>query len=177
MNKEIALSELEAVRTQLLGMVNGRIDSLIAKIKNGEAVDNNTLSAAVIVYPLSIEPSLFKGTKPTAVHFGDEKIPVKTWRKAYTLILQRCADIPEKHTALMGLRNKISGRTRIILSDKAAGMSRPVEIAAGMFVESFFDTEWLVRILTRELLGVVRYDYSGISVSVVKSKRGGGRYL
>ena len=177
MNKKIALSELEAVRAQLLGMVNDRIDSLIAKIKNGEAIDNNTLSAAEIVYPLSIEPALFKGTKPTAVHFGGEKIPVKTWRKAYTLILRRCAGISEKRETLMGLRNKISGRTRIILSDKPNGMNRPVEIADDVFVESFFDTEWLVRIMTKEILDVVRYDYSGISVSVVKSKRGGGRYL
>jgi hypothetical protein len=177
MNKEIALSELEAVRTQLPGMVNGRIDSLIAKIKNGEAVDNNTLSAAEIVYPLSIDPAFFKGTKPTAVYFGNEKVPVKTWRKAYTLILQRCVGIPEKREALMGLRNKINGRTRTILSDKPNGMNRPVEIADEVFIESFFDTEWLVRILTREILEVVRYDYSGISVSVVKSKRGGSRYL
>ena len=177
MNKKIALSELEAVRAQLLGMVNDRIDSLIAKIKNGEAIDNNTLSAAEIVYPLSIEPALFKGTKPTAVHFGGEKIPVKTWRKAYTLILRRCAGISEKRETLMGLRNKISGRTRIILSDKPDGMSRPIEIADDVFVESFFDTEWLGRIMTKEILDVVRYDYSGISVSVVKSKRGGGRYL
>jgi len=177
MNKEIALSEIEAVRAQLLGMVNDRIDSLIAKIKNGEAIDNNTLSAVEIVYPLSIEPALFKGTKPTAVHFDDEKIPVKTWRKAYTLILQQCTDIPEKREALMSLRNKISGRTRIILSDKADGMSRPIEIADDVFVESFFDTEWLVRILTREILDVVRYDYSSISISVVKRKRGDSQYL
>jgi len=56
-------------------------------------------------------------------------------------------------------------------------MNCPVEIANGVFVESFFDTEWLVRILTTEILDAVCYDYSGISVSVVKSKRGGSRYL
>ena len=178
MNREIVLSELEKVRDQLLFKVNAQIDALIERVKNGESLDDEGDSSVVeTVYPLSISPEFFKGTKPTAVYFGEEKVPVKTWRKAYTIILQRCAGIPENRDALMSLRNKISGRTRVILSDKPDGMDCPIEIADGIFVEGYFDTEWLVKTLTIELLDVVRYDYSDISVSVVKSKRGGSRYL
>jgi len=64
---------------------------------------------------LSISPALFKSTKPTAVYFGDEKVAVKTWRKTYILILQRCAVIPENLALLMSLRNKINGRNRKFL--------------------------------------------------------------
>ena len=177
MNKDIALSALEEVRAQLLDMVNGKIDALIARIENGEPIDEDSSLVAEVVYPLNIDPAFFKGTKPTAVYFGDERVAVKTWRKAYTLILQRCAGIPEKYEALMSLRNKINGRTRVILSDKPDGMNCPIEIADGVFVEGFFDTEWLVRIMTTGIFDVVHYDYSGISVSVVKRKNGGSRYL
>ena len=116
-------------------------------------------------------PALFKGTKPTAVFYGEEKVPVKTWFNVYSLILRRCAEDQEKRDALLYLCNKISGRKRVILSDTPDGMNRPVEVTDGVFAEGFFDTEWLVRILTTELLDNVRYDYSGISVSVMESKK------
>ena len=177
MNKDIALYALEEVRAQLLDIVNGRIDALIIKVKNGEPLNNNGSADIETVYPLSISPAFFKGTKPTAIYFGDEKVAVKTWRKAYTLVLQRCAGIPEMREALMGLRNKISGRKRTVLSDMPDGMDFPIEIADGIFAEADFDTEWLIKTLTNVIFDFVRYDYSDISVSVVKNKRGGSRYL
>ena len=177
MDRDIILSELETLRTKLLDMINNKVDVLTAAVKNGEPIDDGDSSAAERLCPLSIRPDFFKGTKPTALHFGDEIIPVKTWRRAYALILERCAGIPEKCEALMSLRNKISGKKRVILSDKSDGMDVPIKIAEDIFVEGYFDTEWLVRILTTELLDAVSYDYSDISVSVVKSKRGGNRYL
>ena len=171
MNKYIVLSELEKVRGQLLDKVNSRIDALIIRIENGEPINVGSLSAGETVYPLSISPSLFKGTKPAAVYFGDEKIPVNTWRKAYTLILQRCADVSEKRDMLASLCNKIGGRKRTFLSDSPDGMDCPIKIADGIFVEGDFDTEWLMRILTNEILDTVRYDYSNISVSVLSGKK------
>jgi hypothetical protein len=89
----------------------------------------------------------------------------------YALILRRCAEDQDKRDALKYLCNKISGRKRLILSDKPDGMNRPVEVEDGVFAEGFFDTEWLIRILTTELLDTVRYDYSGISVSVTAAKK------
>ena len=84
--------------------------------------------------------------------YGEEKVSVKTWFNVYSLILQRCAEDQEKRNAFVYLCNKIAGRKRVILSDKPDGMNRPVEVADGVFAEGFFDTEWLVRILTTELL-------------------------
>ena len=170
MDRDIVLAELEIARGKMLDMVNSRFDGLISRIESGEPLDDDS-SADEMVYPLSITPALFKGTKPIAVFYGEEMVSVKTWFDVYTLILRRCAEDQEKRDALIYLCNKIMGRKRVILSDKPDGMNRPVEVTDGVFAEGFFDTEWLVRILTTQLLDNVRYDYSGISVSVTASKK------
>ena len=172
MNRDDVLLELENTRELIVGRITARIDALIYRVKSGEPLDDEGDGSVIeALYPLSITPGMFKGTKPTAVFFGDEKVEVKKWRETYSLILRRCAEIPEKRDALLYLRNKISGRKRTVLSDKPDGMDCPIEIADGIFVESFFDTEWLIKTLTVELLDVVRYDYSDISVSVVPNKK------
>ena len=176
MNRDEVLLELENTRELLVSGITARIDALIDKVKSGEPLDDRDDGSVIeVIYPLSITPGMFKGTKPTAVFFGDEKVEVKKWRETYSLILRRCAEIPEKRDALLYLRNKILGRKRTILSDKPDGMDIPIEIADGIFVEGYFDTEWLIKTLTVEILDVVRYDYSDISVSVVNGKRGGAR--
>ena len=78
MNKDIVLAELEITRGKMLDMVNNRFDGLITRIENGEPLDDDSPDAEM-VYPLSITPALFKGTKPSALFFGDEMISVKTW--------------------------------------------------------------------------------------------------
>ena len=170
MNRDIVLAELENVREKMLDVVNNRIDDLINRIESGEPFDGDD-TPVEMVFPLSANPSYFKGTKPTAVFFGEGKTAVKTWFNVYTLILRRCAEDQDKRDAFRYLCNKICGRKRIILSDKPDGMNRPAEVTEGVYAEGFFDTEWLIRILTTQLLDNVRYDYSDISVSVVPNKR------
>jgi len=188
-SREVILSELEASRIYLLSHINTKFDVLKAKVENGEPVEGE-LSVLEIIYPLGVNSALFKGTKPTAIYFGsvvspvtianllpaatptyDEVITVKSWRAVYTLILQRCAAISQNYNTLLSLRNKISGRGRVFLSGKPDGMSVPVKIAEELFAEAYFDTEWLIRVLTNDILDVVGYDYSGISVSAVPNKR------
>jgi len=122
--KDDALRELKKVREHLLNVVNTTVDALIARLENGDE-DIETGFPSETVYPLSIMPSLFKGTKPNAVIFGKERIAVKTWREAYSLILRWGDD--EKHDALMELRNKIAGRSRTFLSDKPDGMDYAIK--------------------------------------------------
>ena len=172
MDKEAALLKLEETRVQLLALVNNSIDSLADRLNSGEPLTEDGSFATETTYPLSANPALFKGTKPTAIFFGEEKIEVKTWRKAYTIILQRCAAIPKHRDRLMYLRNKITGRSRTFLSDTPDGMDAPIEIAEGIYAESYLDTEWLIRLLTTEILHHAHYDYSDISVSVTTSKTG-----
>jgi len=51
---------------------------LIDRIKNGETLTDDEDSVIETVYPLGINPAILKGTKPTAVYFGKEKVDVKT---------------------------------------------------------------------------------------------------
>jgi len=169
MDKATALAELEKARNNMLLYINTKFDALVARVEGGEAVEGNP-SDIDMLYPLCINPATFKGTKPTAVYFGGEMIGVKTWRAVYTLILQRCATIPEKHNRLMSLRNRISGRNRTFLSDKPIGMNAPVKIAEELFAEAYLDTEWLIKVLTTEILYHAHYDYSHISISVTTAK-------
>ncbi|MDR2088524.1 MAG: hypothetical protein LBP73_04120 [Clostridiales Family XIII bacterium] len=170
MNRDAILLELEETRELLLVKINARVDALIEGVKSGEPLDESS-PAVETVWPLGIKPGLFKGTRPVAVHFGDERVEVKKWRAVYALILRRCAEEPEMREALMSLRNKISGRTRTILSDKPDGMDCPIEIAEGIFVEGYFDTEWLIKTLTVEILGAIGYDCGDISIAVVPGKK------
>lgn len=70
----------------------------------------------------------------------------------------------------MGLRNRIGSRKRVILSDVPGGMNKPVMIAGELYAESYFDTEWLMRMLV-QILDAARYDYSGIAIAVGAERR------
>jgi len=170
MDKATALLALENARNNMHLYINTKFDALVARVEGDEAVEGNP-SDIDMLYPLCINPATFKGTKPTAVYFGDEMVDVKTWRAVYTIVLQRCAAIPETHGKLMSLRNRISGRNRTFLSDKPIGMNAPVKIAEELFAEAYLDTEWLMRVMTDDILDAVGYDYIGISVAVLPNKR------
>jgi len=169
-SKEYIMSELENVRGQLLGLVNTKIDTLIARIESGETIDENDAPCEV-VYPLYIEPYHFKGAKPAAVLFGAERVEVKTWRDVCKEIMSRCIADNDKFADLLYLRNKIHGRKRTLLADTPDDMTRPLKLAEELYFESHFDTEWLIGILTREILDTIRFDYSDISIAL-KSNRG-----
>ena len=160
--KDTALLAIEECRAVLLEIVNGKMDALRQRILDGEGAQ----PCAGSVYPLDIPPALFKGTKPAAVFFGEERVAADTWKKVYTEILAHCAADPENLAALMVLRNRVAGRTRTILSDTHDGMARPVMLAKGLYAEAFFDTEWLIRVLTGHILDAIHYDYSGVFIEV-----------
>jgi len=167
-SRDDALLELKRIRENLLMVVNTTIDSLITRLENGEDIEIG--APAEITYPLSVTPSLFKGMKPTSVLFGEERVAVKTWRQVCSEIMQRCIADPDRHADLLYLRNKIAGKVRVILSDKPDGMNRPLKLADDLYFETFYDTEWLIKILTKDLLDNARFDYSDISVTVMPGR-------
>jgi hypothetical protein len=70
----------------------------------------------------------------------------------------------------MSLRGKVSGRERTFLSGKPDGMDVPIKVAEGLYAEGYFDTEWLVKVLTKHILLPACYDYSGIRIAVIPNK-------
>ena len=66
----------------------------------------------------------------------------------------------------MDLRGKVSGRNRVLLGKSAENMRSPVKIDDELYVETHYDTETLLRILTTRILDPVQYDYSRITITV-----------
>ena len=155
------LHEIEKHRAVLHAIVDSKMDALIGRLNGGTAGEDTLGEYEVTLYS---NPAMLKGKKPTAVIFGGERVEVKKWREVYTEILRRC-DM-EKHSDLMYLRNRVAGRERMVISDKPEGMNVPVMLSEDLFVEAFFDTEWLIRTLVQRILDVVRFDYSGITIAV-----------
>lgn len=95
---------------------------------------------------------------------------VGTWKMVLQEILQRCNADPEKHVELMNLRGKISGRERVFLAKEPESMRSPIKLSENLYVETHYDTETLIRIMTTRILDAVGYDYSGISVAIRNSR-------
>jgi len=161
--------EIQAARKQ----IDTILEQLARKVASAEPVQTPSRRVAPEVehyesiYPLALDGAVFKGTKPTALLFSDtERIEVYTWKMVFCELLKRLNKDPEKHVELMNLRGKIAGRDRLLLSRDTTGMRSPHKVANNLYVETHYDTETLLRILTTRILDAVNYDYSGIFVAV-----------
>ena len=64
------------------------------------------------------------------------------------------------------LCDKVSGRDRVLLSESPDGMNSPICFADGMYLESKFDIETLLHVITKRIFDPIGYDYSGIRLKV-----------
>lgn len=122
------------------------------------------------IYPLCMESGFFKGKAVVAVIFPDGvRVETPTWKKLAEVVLKRCNDDAGKHSALMELRNRIQGRSRKLLGSGNAGMRSPIKIDRGLYMETHYDTESLLRIMKTRILDAVGYDYRNIQVAIRNS--------
>lgn len=151
------LVEIEDLRRRLHELVDRNLDSLVQRIAHGQT-DYDPIGL-----PLDAPPSVFKGKKSIAVVFPDgTEVAAPTWKKAVAAIMRDCNADPRMHESLMYLRGKVSGKLRTILDKTPERMDAPLKIDEGLFLESKFDTEALLTVLTKRVLDVVGYDYHGI---------------
>ena len=159
------IQELENIRSEVL-MTDTHLKELIRRLENNSGIiEARTSENFETVYSININPVIFKGKKPTAVIFGDERMDARNWKTVVELIMKRCNKDTEKHVSLMNLRDKIFGRDRVLLSKENDGMHSPLKIDENLYVETHYDAESLMRILLARILDAVDYDYSNISVS------------
>jgi len=119
------------------------------------------------VYSLTTSPGFFKGKRPIAVIFPNGKrVATPTWKRLVETIIKRCNEDEAKHNGLMRLRNQIQGRDRTLLGSSVEGMRSPVLIDKGLYMETHYDTESLLRITTDRILDAVGYDYKNIKVAI-----------
>lgn len=167
-------TELESLHAQVIREIDAmfmqtlnRVDAYMAAGQRpAGARGSNAAEVFDIVYPLSIGPGLFKGKKPTGVMLnGRDRIAVGTWKKVCEEILFDCNRDRQRHYRLLGLRGRILGKTREILSDNPRGMRSALYIDRNLYFESHYDTETLLKNLFR-VLDAAKYDYAQITVAV-----------
>ena len=160
-SKEI-VEYAEKIREELHELIDRQIDSFLLRMETGERLD-----PPETVLPLSAMAAYFKGKKPVAILYPDGmEAPVSTWKKAAAQLLRQCAEDGQMRGRLEMIRGKVFGRNRLLFSDSGRGMDVPLEVYPNMFLESKFDTETLLKVITKRIFDPIGYDYSGIRLKV-----------
>jgi hypothetical protein len=160
------IQEIQDVRRRVLE-IESVLSELVRRLESDdEPIERTSAHNYETIYPLTVNPAIFKGSKPTAIVFGDERVDVYKWKTVAEELMKHCNADAEKHVALMNLRGRIAGRERVFLAKEKSGMRSPIKIDENLYIETNYDTETLLRILMTRIFDVVNYDYSGISVSI-----------
>lgn len=162
MEEKKVIELLEESRTRLHRLIDERYDELLECLTSGKSISTKPREL-----PLNVYPSQFKGEKPARLTLPDgQTIPTPTWKSVALAVLKACNNEPEMHQRLMNIRGSVAGRTRFILSDTPTDMNVPLEIDEGLYFEGKFDSEYMMKMLTKRILDRIGYDYSGITVTL-----------
>lgn len=165
MNDKIDLEYIESVRKQLHDTVDRNIDYFIARLENSEDAEIYSEKRTLDMY------SYLKGKKPLAVKLPNGEVQtVKTWKNVAEAVLKDCNSNSDCHERLLELCDKVAGRNRMILASTPIEMVRPLEIDNGIYFESYFDTEYLLKMMCERVLKYTNYDYSKIRVNIYDPK-------
>lgn len=155
------VDEPQATRLALIDKINLEFDCLLQSLDGDASVQTEH------ILPLSTAPVAFRGTKPIAVLFDNERVAVSSWKGVFSAVLTRCNQSPPHHAALMGLRDRAAGKSRVFLSQSIGHMNRPVRIDSEMYAETHYGSETLIHILCQRILAPIHFDYSGIRIVIV----------
>lgn len=162
------IQELKELLTNM-EVMEQTLRRMIAEQERREAVAQGTRlpEAFEDLYPLSTTPGFFKSKRPVGVIFANgNRVETPTWKKVVKVLMADCNKERDRHDALMVLRNRVQGRDRTLLSSSMRNMRSPIMIDDGLYLETHYDTESLLRITTERILKAVGYDYSGIKVAI-----------
>lgn len=163
MTTEEKIAMFEESRERMHHAIDEKYDAMIACIRTGQSFSGYDSRH----YELGEPPFLFKGKKPVAIVYPNgEKVYTNTWRKVAEELLHDCNSDPQRHEALLQLRNKIAGRNRWILQDQPDGMNVPIKIDEGIYFEGKFDTEYLLKMMTEKVFQPIGYSYEFIEIEI-----------
>ena len=166
-----AIQELQKLREELIREIDEKFDWIIQELKS-ESVpslqkENQKLRNYEIIYPLNVGAGIFKGKRPIGILFADgHRTENPTWKSVAEELLKDCCKSPSQRQALMNLRGKVLGRNRVLLGSETGKMRSPVKIDEALYIETHYDAETLLRVLTTRILDMVGYDYSGIRIAI-----------
>lgn len=147
-----------------------KLNLLIAELEHTDALGRGQQAPDFEeVYSLSMGPAFFKGKRPASIIFPDgRRLATPTWKKFVAAMMEDCNRDPDRHHTLMVMRNWVQGRDRTLLGKSAERMRSPIMIDDGLYLETHYDTESLLRITTERILKAVGYNYSNIQVTIRK---------
>ena len=165
----MSIRQIEESRKRMHEQIDAQYDELVSKALTEGWTEN--LPKGERMMSLAADPARFKGLKPTMLRFPDGRTTsVGKWRLAVLEVMWDCNKDPAMHDKLMQLRGMVNGRFRGILTESPEGMSVPLMIDEGLYLEGKLDTEFLLKIVTNNILDVVGYDYGRIGVAVYDPK-------
>ena len=167
----IQVQELQKLREELIREIDEKFDWIIDEVKKESVPSRQKESRKPrnyeIIYSLSVGAGIFKGKRPTGVIFADgRRTENPTWKSVAEELLKDCCKDSDQRQALMDLRGKVLGRNRVLLGSETGKMRSPVKIDEALYIETHYDAETLMRILTTRILDMVGYDYSKIRIAV-----------
>ena len=153
----------ERLRRELHGMVDQKIEEVLTCLGEREMELNEEVEL-----PLTSLPACFKGKKPISIIYPDGvEIHATNWKRVVFYLLKNCAEDEDMRRRLMIIIGRVYGRSRILLADKGDTMDIPIEFYPNMFVEAKFDTEAMIRVITKRIFKQIGYDYSGIRLKII----------
>lgn len=157
----------EKIRLELHEIVDREIETFLQRIEHGS--QKTPLEKEL---PLTAMPTFFKGKKPVSILYpdGTETI-VCNWKNVAFHLLKNCAEDETMRRRLEDIRGKVFGRNRKLFADSGEGMDAPLEFYPQMFLESKFDTETLLRVVTKRIFDSIGYDYSGIRLKFINPEQ------
>lgn len=157
----------EEIRVELHEIVDREINYFLLRIEQG-----GKKAPLEKERPLTTMPAFFKGQKPVSIVYPDgTETPARTWKNVVLHLLKNCAEDETMRGRLEQIRGKVFGRNRRLFADSGEGMDAPLEFYPQMFLESKFDTETLLKVVTNRIFDEIGYDYSGIRLKVTESDR------
>lgn len=165
------VQELQMLREELIREIDEKIGQVIKKLESEEQGTPRPKRKKTrnyeSIYPLNVGTGIYKGKRPTGVIFANGiRTETPTWKKVMEEILKDCCKDLRRKQALMDLRGKILGRNRVLLGSETGKMRSPLKIDEAIYVETHYDAETLLRILTTRILDEIGYDYSKIQIAV-----------
>ena len=165
------VQELQKLREELIREIDEKIGRMIEVVKNEAAPssqkEKQTVKNYEILYSLNVGAGIFKGKRSTGIIFADERRTENpTWKSVAEELMKACCKDSAQRQVLMDLRGKVLGRNRVLLGSETGKMRSLVKIDEVLYVETHYDAETLMRILTTRILDMVGYDYSKIRIAV-----------
>jgi len=162
---QVRIKEAETIRANLHTIVDKYIDEYInGLLGQTKRVSKKDLS---LQYMLSSDSALFKRKKPISLTFPDGRTAqTYTWRSVVTELMLDCCSDDERYKRLKERCDKIYGRHRLLFSSSPEKLQAPIDINGEFFVEGKFDVDTLMKVVTKNILSPVGYEFSNTLVSI-----------